>query len=99
MEEGSEFVRRLTQGGTLPMMTSCSPGWIKFVEQFYPEFIDNLSTCKSPQQMMGAVIKSFFAEQQAAGDRSQQDLQRVHHAVHGQEIRGRTPGDGERRRR
>ena len=64
MEEGSEFVQRLTQGGTLPMMTSCSPGWIKFVEQFYPEFIDNLSTCKSPQQMMGAVIKSFFAKQQ-----------------------------------
>jgi len=64
MEEGSEFVQRLTRGGTLPMMTSCSPGWIKFVEEFYPEFIDNLSTCKSPQQMMGAVIKSFFAKQE-----------------------------------
>jgi len=64
MEEGSEFVRRLTQGATLPMMTSCSPGWIKFVEEFYPEFIDNLSTCKSPQQMMGAIIKTFFAKQQ-----------------------------------
>lgn len=64
MEEGSELVQRLTQSGPLPMMTSCSPGWIKFVEQFYPEFIDNLSTCKSPQQMMGAIIKSFFAEQE-----------------------------------
>jgi NADH-quinone oxidoreductase subunit G/NADP-reducing hydrogenase subunit HndD len=64
MEEGSELVQRLTAGGVLPMMTSCSPGWIKFVEQFYPEFIDNLSTCKSPQQMMGAIIKSFFAEQE-----------------------------------
>jgi NADH-quinone oxidoreductase subunit G/NADP-reducing hydrogenase subunit HndD len=64
MEEGSELVQRLTQGGTLPMMTSCSPGWIKFVEQFYPEFIDNLSTCKSPQQMMGAIIKSYFAEKE-----------------------------------
>ncbi len=64
MEEGSELVQRLTQGGTLPMMTSCSPGWIKFVEQFYPEFIDNLSTCKSPQQMMGAIIKSFFAQKE-----------------------------------
>jgi len=64
MEEGSEFVQRLTRGGTLPMMTSCSPGWIKFVEEFYPEFIDNLSTCKSPQQMMGAIIKSFFAKQE-----------------------------------
>ncbi len=64
MEEGSELVQRLTKEGTLPMMTSCSPGWIKFVEQFYPEYIENLSTCKSPQQMMGAIIKSFFAQQE-----------------------------------
>jgi iron-only hydrogenase group A len=62
MEEGSELVHRLTHGGRLPMLTSCSPGWIKFVETQYPDFIDNLSTCKSPQQMMGAVIKSYFAE-------------------------------------
>ncbi|MFP4106034.1 MAG: NADH-dependent [FeFe] hydrogenase, group A6 [Phycisphaerae bacterium] len=62
MEEASEFVQRLTSEGTLPMMTSCSPGWIKFVEEFYPDFIDNLSTCKSPQQMMGALIKSYYAE-------------------------------------
>jgi NADH-quinone oxidoreductase subunit G/NADP-reducing hydrogenase subunit HndD len=62
MEEGSELVQRLTAGGVLPMFTSCSPGWIKFVEQFYPEFTPNLSTCKSPQQMMGALIKSFFAK-------------------------------------
>jgi iron-only hydrogenase group A len=62
MEEGSELVQRVTTGGVLPMMTSCSPGWIKFVEQFYPEFLPNLSTCKSPQQMMGAIIKTFFAE-------------------------------------
>jgi NADP-reducing hydrogenase subunit HndD len=64
MEEGSELVDRLTNGGVLPMMTSCSPGWIKFVEEFYPDFIDNLSSCKSPQQMMGAVVKSFWAERQ-----------------------------------
>jgi len=64
MEEASELVHRVTTGGTLPMMTSCSPGWIKFVETFYPEFIDNLSSCKSPQQMMGAIIKSFFAERE-----------------------------------
>jgi iron-only hydrogenase group A len=64
LEEGSEFVDRLRTGGTLPMLTSCSPGWIKFVEEFYPEFIPNLSTCKSPQQMMGAVVKSFFAERE-----------------------------------
>ena len=64
MEEGSELVQRLTEGGTLPMMTSCSPGWIKYVEQHQPEFIDNLSTCKSPQQMMGAVLKSFYAQRE-----------------------------------
>jgi NADP-reducing hydrogenase subunit HndD len=64
MEEGSELVHRIQNGGALPMFTSCSPGWIKFVETFYPEFIPNLSTCKSPQQMMGALIKTFFAERQ-----------------------------------
>jgi NADH-quinone oxidoreductase subunit G/NADP-reducing hydrogenase subunit HndD len=64
MEEGSELVHRLTHGGKLPMLTSCSPGWIKFVETYYPDFIDNLSTCKSPQQMMGAIIKSYFAERE-----------------------------------
>ncbi len=64
MEEGSELIQRITQGGPLPMFTSCSPGWIKFVEQFYPELLPNVSTCKSPQQMMGAVIKSFFARRE-----------------------------------
>ena len=64
MEEASELVRRVQTGGPLPMMTSCSPGWIKFVEQFYPDFTENLSTCKSPQQMLGAVIKTFFAERE-----------------------------------
>ena len=61
MEEGSELVHRIQHGGALPMFTSCSPGWVKYVEQFYPEFLPNVSTCKSPQQMMGAIIKSFFA--------------------------------------
>ncbi|MEI7835762.1 MAG: NADH-dependent [FeFe] hydrogenase, group A6, partial [Planctomycetota bacterium] len=64
MEEGSELVHRVQTGGVLPMLTSCSPGWIKYVETFYPEFIPNLSTCKSPQQMMGALIKNFFAAKQ-----------------------------------
>jgi NADH-quinone oxidoreductase subunit G/NADP-reducing hydrogenase subunit HndD len=64
MEEGSELVHRLKNGGKLPMLTSCSPGWIKFVETYYPDFLDNLSTCKSPQQMMGAVIKRYFAKQE-----------------------------------
>jgi NADH-quinone oxidoreductase subunit G/NADP-reducing hydrogenase subunit HndD len=69
MEEGSELVHRIKNGGVLPMMTSCSPAWIRFVEQFYPEFIPNLSSCKSPQQMMGAVIKSYFAETQGIDPR------------------------------
>ena len=64
MEEASELVKRIQTGGKLPMMTSCSPGWIKFVEQFYPEFIENLSTCKSPQQMLGALVKSYIAERE-----------------------------------
>lgn len=64
MEEGTELVGRIKNGGKLPMMTSCSPGWIKYVEQFYPDFIGNLSSCKSPQQMMGAIIKSYFAERE-----------------------------------
>jgi NADH-quinone oxidoreductase subunit G/NADP-reducing hydrogenase subunit HndD len=64
MEEGSELAHRVKTGGVLPMMTSCSPGWIKFVEQFYPEMMPNLSSCKSPQQMMGAIIKTYFAERE-----------------------------------
>ena len=64
MEEGSEFVSRLQNNGVLPIMTSCSPGWVKYVEQFYPEFTANLSSCKSPQQMLGAVIKTYFAEKE-----------------------------------
>jgi iron-only hydrogenase group A len=64
MEEASELVHRVTTGGKLPMLTSCSPGWIKYVEQTFPDFIPNLSTCKSPQQMLGALIKSFFAERE-----------------------------------
>jgi NADH-quinone oxidoreductase subunit G/NADP-reducing hydrogenase subunit HndD len=64
MEEASELANRVATGGVLPMFTSCSPGWIKFIETFYPEFIPNLSTCKSPQQMMGAIIKSYFAQRE-----------------------------------
>ncbi|MDD4004416.1 MAG: NADH-dependent [FeFe] hydrogenase, group A6 [Elusimicrobiaceae bacterium] len=63
MEEASELVHRVKTGGKLPMMTSCSPAWVKFVEEFYPDMMGNLSTCKSPQQMLGAVIKSYFAQQ------------------------------------
>lgn len=62
LEEGNEFLERLKGNGKLPLITSCSPGWIKFVEHFYPEFIDNLSSCKSPQQMFGAIIKTYYAK-------------------------------------
>ena len=62
MEEGTELLGRIKNGGALPMITSCSPGWIKYCETFYPEFIPNLSTCKSPQQMFGATIKTWWAE-------------------------------------
>lgn len=62
MEEGTELLQRIQNGGKLPLITSCSPGWIKFCEHFYPDFIDNLSTCKSPHEMYGAVIKSYYAE-------------------------------------
>lgn len=62
MEEATELVQRITAGGPLPMMTSCSPGWIKYVETFHHGMIPNLSTCKSPQQMLGAMIKSYWAE-------------------------------------
>src|SRR6266545_3911819 len=62
MEEAAELVQRIQTGGALPLMTSCSPGWIKFVEQFYPHRLKHLSTCKSPQQMLGALIKSHWAQ-------------------------------------
>ncbi|MGI6571169.1 MAG: NADH-dependent [FeFe] hydrogenase, group A6 [Caldicoprobacterales bacterium] len=62
MEEGTELLNRLQSGGKLPLITSCSPGWIKYCEHNYPEFLDNLSTCKSPHEMMGAVVKSYYAE-------------------------------------
>ncbi|MCC8014997.1 MAG: [FeFe] hydrogenase, group A [Eubacterium sp.] len=62
MEEANELIERISNGGSMPMFTSCCPGWVKFVEHYYPEMISNLSTCKSPQQMFGAVIKSYYAQ-------------------------------------
>jgi len=63
MEEAHEFLERVKSGGQLPIITSCSPGWVKFCEHYYPELIDNMSSCKSPQQMFGALLKTYFAEQ------------------------------------
>ena len=62
MEEATELLIRLQNGGTLPMITSCSPGWIKFCETFYPDLLPNLSSCKSPQGMFGALIKTYYPE-------------------------------------
>ena len=64
MEEGTEFLERLSSGGKLPMITSCSPGWIKFCEHYYPDMIPHLSSCKSPQQMFGALVKTYYAEKE-----------------------------------
>ncbi|MCD7743347.1 MAG: 2Fe-2S iron-sulfur cluster-binding protein, partial [Oscillospiraceae bacterium] len=61
MEEGTELRNRLQNGGVMPMITSCSPGWIRYCEQHYPEMVPNLSTCKSPQQMFGSLVKSYYA--------------------------------------
>ena len=62
MEEATEFIGRVKNGGVLPLITSCSPGWVKYCEHYFPEMTENLSTCKSPQQMFGAVYKTYFAE-------------------------------------
>ncbi len=64
MEEAHEFIHRVKNGGTLPMITSCSPGWIKFCEHYYPDLLDHLSSCKSPQNMTGALIKTWYAEKE-----------------------------------
>ena len=64
MEEANEFIDRVKNGGTLPMITSCSPGWIKICEFYYPDLLDNLSSCKSPQQMTGAMIKTYYAQKE-----------------------------------
>jgi iron-only hydrogenase group A len=64
MEESSELIDRILNKKTLPLITSCCPGWVKFAEEFAPDFIPNISSCKSPQQMMGAVVKSYFADQE-----------------------------------
>ncbi|HLP06470.1 MAG TPA: [FeFe] hydrogenase, group A, partial [Paludibacter sp.] len=62
MEEGNELIQRIQNGGVLPMITSCSPGWIKFIEHFFPKSLGHLSSCKSPQQMFGAIAKTYYAE-------------------------------------
>ncbi len=62
MEEANELVERIKNGGVLPMITSCSPGWIKYCETYHPDFLSNLSSCKSPHEMLGAMVKTYYAE-------------------------------------
>ena len=64
VEEANELIERIQGGKTLPMFTSCCPGWVKFCEHYYPDFLPHLSSCKSPQQMFGAVIKSYYAQKE-----------------------------------
>ena len=63
LEEGTEFLSRLNGGGTLPLITSCSPGWVRYLEQHAPDMLHNISSCKSPQQMFGSLVKTYYAEQ------------------------------------
>ncbi|MBN2662426.1 MAG: iron hydrogenase small subunit [Bacteroidales bacterium] len=62
MEEGTELINRIKNGEKLPLITSCCPAWVKYAEEFYPEFLTNISSCKSPQQMLGAILKSYYAQ-------------------------------------
>ena len=87
VEEATEFIERVKNGGVLPMITSCSPGWVEYCEHYYPEFIPNLSTCKSPQQMFGAVAKTWYARED--GHRSQGHLCGRRYALYCQEVRNR----------
>ena len=64
LEEASELIHRIQTGGKLPMLTSCSPGWVKYIEHFYPDMLEHVSSCKSPHQMLGALVKSYFAEKE-----------------------------------
>lgn len=64
MEEASEFIERVQNNGVLPMITSCSPGWVKYIEMNYPELLPHVSTCKSPHQMFGALVKTYFAQKE-----------------------------------
>ncbi len=70
MEEGTEVINRITNGGKLPVITSCSPGWVKFCEHNYPEFLDNLSSAKSPHEMFGALLKTYYAEKEGIDPKS-----------------------------
>ncbi len=89
MEEGTEFLSRLAEGGVLPQFTSCCPAWVNYCEKMAPDILPHLSSCKSPQQMFGAVMKQYFAKQ--LGRPAGAPVLRVHHALQRQEVRGKRP--------
>ena len=91
MEEAHEFLDRVQNGGVLPLITSCSPGWIKYCEHYFPDMTENLSSCKSPQQMFGAIAKILLCRED--GNRSEENIvvcQR--YAMYCKEIRDRQRG-------
>ncbi len=98
MEEGTELLTRLKKAlvdgekVALPMFTSCSPGWINYMEHYNPDMLANLSTCKSPQQMFGALAKTYYAKK--LGKKPERHRRGLGHALHRQEVRVRPPGDG-----
>ena len=85
MEEATELLERYNKKENLPLITSCSPGWINFAEHYYPEFLKNISTCKSPQGMFGSVAKTYYAEKSAS---TEKHVRCQHNALHRQEVRG-----------
>ena len=90
IEEGTEFLERKQPGERLPQFTSCCPAWVKFAEQYYPELLPNLSTCRSPQQMFGSLRKEMLPAE--LGVTREELISRLHHALHRQEIRGPAAG-------
>ena len=86
VEEAHELLTRLEGDGPLPMITSCSPGWINFLEKFYPELIPHASTCKSPMSMLSTLVKTYYAEKK--GIDPEEDLRGGGDALRGQEVRG-----------
>ena len=86
IEEANEFIARKHKGERLPQFTSCCPAWVKFAEQFCPDMLDNLSSCRSPQQMFGSLARKILPER--LGVRRRRPGRGFDHALHGEEVRG-----------
>ena len=80
MEEGTELISRINKGGKLPMFTSCCPGWVKYIEQNSPELLPHVSTCKSPHEMEGAVLKTYYAKEN--GNKTRRHLCCINYALY-----------------